>query len=90
MTFRRSVELGMAREELLRLLRVAFGEVLEDGDTINCPGAHVDATVRLTPRAGGPVGAGSSPRLLVQIVLDASCEAEAEVFMERFDRAFLL
>jgi hypothetical protein len=89
MTFRRSLELRIDREEALRLLQAAFGRLQIDGDTINCAGAHVDATVRLIPLADAEGAGAAVPRHLVHIVLDASCEAEAEVFMEHFDRAFL-
>ncbi len=89
MTFRRSVEIRVRREEFTRLLRANVGDVRIDGDTIEWLGAHAQATMRLTRLPEDDDAGGPAPRHLVEIVLDAACEAEAEAFMDRFDRAFL-
>ena len=59
------------------------------GSSDDCPGAHVYGTIRLTALANREGGDATARRHLVELVLEASCDAEAEAFMDRFDRAFL-
>ena len=89
MFFRRSLEMGVGREEFFRLLPGAVSAWVADGDTVRWFEGGAGGTIRLVRLADRRVGSVVLPRHLVEIVLEECSEAEGETFMARFHRAFL-
>jgi len=88
MTFRRTLEMSVTREEFLRLLTAAAPFEV-DGDTAWWIEGDRRWTVRLVPLPERRLGSATLPRQRVEIVLEGCGEAEGEAFMMRFHRAFL-
>jgi hypothetical protein len=89
MSFHRSLEMSVSREEFLRLLPAAVGPFAVDGDTIRGRDDHRRWLIRLVPLADCRVGSVVVPRHRVDIVIEDCPEEEAEAFMSRFCRGFL-
>ncbi|MBP1637093.1 MAG: hypothetical protein H6Q10_3667 [Acidobacteria bacterium] len=88
MSFHRTLEMTISREEFLRLL-AAVGPFEADGDTLRSPGPGRAWAIRLVALPCGQVGRVSVPRHRVEIVLEGDSEAEHASFMARFTRGFL-
>jgi hypothetical protein len=90
MDVQQSLEMGLSREEFLRLLPAAVAsDFTVNGGTFHGQDGVCRWHIRLTPLADHRVGSVAVPRHRVEIVLQGCTEAEAEVFMARFHRAFL-
>jgi len=89
MSFHRSLEMSLSREEFLRLLRALVGAFEVDGETIRWSDAGRFWTIRLVPLSDRRVGSVAVPRHRVEIALEACPGAEGEAFMSRFHRGFL-
>lgn len=89
MGFRRRLEMSLGREEFLRLLPAAIGAFRVDGQIVRWTGDRDAGTIRLVPLPDRQVGSLVVPTLQVEVMLEASSEAEMRAFMNRFDRAFL-
>jgi hypothetical protein len=87
--FRRSLEMGLLREEFFRLLPAALGSWEAEGDTVRWSEDGRSGTLRLVPMAGRRLGSVVVPCHRVEIVLDGCSEEDGEAFMRRFHRAFL-
>lgn len=88
MTFRRSLEMSLSREEFFRLLANAIRNFETDGEMIRWSDGDRAGTIQLIPLPDRRLGSVAVRRYSVEIALDAS-EAEGEDFMQRFHRAFL-
>jgi hypothetical protein len=89
MTFHRSLEMSISREEFFRLLPAAVGRFEVDGDAVRWSDDDRGWTIRLVPLADRRLGSVVVPRHRVEIALEACSEAEGEAFMNRFHRSFL-
>jgi hypothetical protein len=84
-----SLEMSLSREEFFRLLPAAVGSFGVDGDTIGPSDGSRRWLIQLVSLADHRVGSVAVPRHRVDIVLEGCSEAEGEVFMDRFHRAFM-
>ena len=89
MSFHRSLEMSVSREEFLRLLPGVVRSFEVDGDTVRWSDRDRSGTIRLVALADPRVGSVAVPRHRVEIALDACTQAAGEDFMARFHRAFL-
>lgn len=89
MAFRRTLEMGLGREELFRSLHVLLPSFDVDGDTVRWSEGEGHGTIRIVPMAGRALGSVVLPCYRVEIVLDGCPEEDGEAFMHRFHRAFL-
>ncbi len=89
MTFTRTLEMTIRRDEFLRLLPAAVGPFVADGDTIKATGPPFHWTLRLRSRPGRRLGSAVVPCLDVEIELDCDSEAEGQAFVARLLRGFL-
>lgn len=89
MDFHRTLEMSLSREEFLRLLPAAVSAFDTDGEMLWWANGHRRWTIRLRPLADHRLGSVVVPRHRVEIVLESCSEAEGEVFMAHFHRAFL-
>jgi sulfur carrier protein ThiS len=85
-----SVDMGVTREEFLRLVRAVVPQFEVSGDEIRWREGGRSGRIGLVAIAGRPSRAAALvPRHRVAITLEGCSEAEGEAFMARFDRAFL-
>ncbi len=88
MSFRRTLEMSISRDDFLRLLPSVIAGFETDGETASWLDAGRRWTLRLVALPERRVGSVAVPRHYVEILLDASDE-EGEAFMARFRRTFL-
>ena len=77
MSFHRSLEMSISREEFFRLLPAAVGPFVVDGDTVRRTRRSRGWLIRLTPLADHRVGSVVVPRHRVEIVLEACSRLKA-------------
>lgn len=91
--FHRTLEMTLTREEFLRLLRLAVGDVRVDGDQLRGQVAFDDFRgpwiIGLTTLPARPLGPVPLPRLRLDITLDDAGDVDGEAFLRRFRLAFL-
>ena len=89
MPFRRNLEMSLLREEFFRLLPGAVDTFEVEGDTVRWSESGRAGTIRLVRLEDRRLGSVDLPRHGVEIALEGCSEAEGELFMARFHRAFL-
>lgn len=89
MLFRRSLEMGLRREEFLRLLPGAVAVFDVAGEEIRWSDGASKGSIRLVPLESRRLGSVVVPRHRVEITLEVASEADGAAFLSRFHRAFL-
>jgi sulfur carrier protein ThiS len=91
--FTRTLDMGVTREEFLRLLTAVVEQFETDEDGVRWDDGERRATIRLIPVSYDHVEQGLTPlrvpRHRVDIALEGWSDEEGEAFMTRFHRAFL-
>ena len=81
--------MSLLREEFFRLLPRAVPAFEVEGDTVLWSEGGRDGAIHLALLENRRLGSVVIPRHRVEIALEGCSEAEGELFMERFCRAFL-
>lgn len=87
--FKRTLEMGLDRAELFRLLPRLVGEEALLGETVTWTEAGRRATLRATPMPHRRLGSVELPRMSVEIELEGGSGEEGEALLARFLRVFL-
>jgi hypothetical protein len=89
MSFHRTLEMSISREEFLRLLPAVVASFEVEGETVRWFAGNRVCSIRLIPLADHRLGSIVVPRHHIEIALEACSDAEGEAFMERFHKGFL-
>ena len=81
--------MSLLEEEFFRLLPAAIPVYERDGGTVRWSAGGRRGTIRLVRMEDLRLGSVVVPRHRVEIALEACTDAEGEVFMKSFHRAFL-
>ncbi len=89
MSFRRSLEMSVSREDFFRLLPFVVGPFEVEGDTARWSDAGRRCTIRVVPLPDRRLGRVTVSRQSIEIDLEGCSEPDGEAFMARFRRTFL-
>jgi hypothetical protein len=89
MSFHRTLDMGLTREEFLRFLPAAVGRFEVDGQAIVCSHADHRCTIRLVPLPPRRVASVVVSRHRVEITLEGCSEEEGRAFVDTLTRTFL-